>query len=103
MHVLAAYRRKALRPVKALPFGVVSLDGKGFSIPGCDDFYAQRQTESEQAALVGVVRTITATLTSSPAQPCIAVMPIPASTNERRIVRRLFIGPSTEEPEGLHA
>jgi hypothetical protein len=52
--VLAAYRRKALHRVENLPFGVVSLDGKGFSLPGCDDFYAQRQTQGEQAPLVGV-------------------------------------------------
>jgi hypothetical protein len=29
------------------PFGVVSLDGKAFSIPASDDWYAQRQTSSE--------------------------------------------------------
>jgi hypothetical protein len=80
--VLAAHRRKALQAVEILPFGVVSLDGKGFSIPGCDDFYAQRQTQDEQAPLVGLVRTVTATLTSSPARPCIDVTPIPATTNE---------------------
>ena len=80
--VLAAHRRKALQPSEGLPFGFVSLDGKGFSIPGCDDFYAQRQTQDEHGPLVGVVRTITATLTSSPARPCIDVTPIPASTNE---------------------
>lgn len=86
--VLAAHRRKALQPVGALPFGVVSLDGKAFSIPGCDDFYAQRQTQNEQGPLVGVVRTVTATLTSSPARPCIDVTPIPASTNEVGYFRR---------------
>ncbi|MEO8917821.1 MAG: hypothetical protein ABI488_10365, partial [Polyangiaceae bacterium] len=36
----------------------------------------------EGGALVGVVRTVTATLTSSAAKPIIDVMPIPASTNE---------------------
>jgi hypothetical protein len=80
--VLAAHRRKALQPVESMPFGFVSLDGKAFSIPGCDDFYAQRQTQDEHGPLMGVVRTITATLTSSPARPCIDVTPIPASTNE---------------------
>lgn len=83
LHALVrkAQRRKALEPSE-LPFGVVSLDGKGFSIPSCDDWYAQRQTHSEGGALVGVVRTVTATLTSSAAKPIIDVMPIPASTNE---------------------
>jgi predicted transposase YbfD/YdcC len=80
--VLAAHRRKALRLDLDLPFGIASMDGKGFSIPGCDDFYAQRQTRDEGAPLVGVVRTITVTLTSSAAKPCIDVMPIAASTNE---------------------
>ena len=64
------------------PATTLSLDGKGFSIPSCDDWYAQRQTQGEVAALVGIVRTVTATLTSSAAKPIIDVMPIPASTNE---------------------
>jgi hypothetical protein len=80
--VLAAHRRKSLRLADDLPFGLVSLDGKAFSIPACDDFYAQRQTQGDDAPLVGVVRTITATLTSSTARPCIDVTPILASTNE---------------------
>jgi hypothetical protein len=80
--VLTAHRRKAMQPVESMPFGFVSLDGKAFSLPGCDDFYAQRQTQDEHGPLMGVVRTITATLTSSPARPCINVTPIPASTNE---------------------
>ena len=50
--VRQAQRRKALEP-SALPFGVVSLDGKGFSIPAADDWYAQRQTlGSEQRRAV---------------------------------------------------
>jgi len=79
--ILTAHRRKALQPDQ-LPFGVVSLDGKGFSLPSCDDGYAQRQTKGDGQPLVGLVRTITATLTSSPARPCIDVSPLPASTNE---------------------
>jgi hypothetical protein len=79
--ILAAHRRKALQPDQ-LPFGVVSLDGKGFALPSCDDGYAQRQTKGEGQPLVGLVRTITATLTSNPARPCIDVSPLPASTNE---------------------
>jgi hypothetical protein len=79
--VRAAERRKAIH-ADALPFGVVSLDGKGTSISACDDWYAQRQSAGQGAPLVGVVRTITATLISSSARPCIDVMPIPARTNE---------------------
>ncbi len=60
----------------------MSLDGKGFSIPSSDDFYAQRQTQAEDGALIGVVRSVTATLVSSTARPVIDVTPIPASTNE---------------------
>jgi hypothetical protein len=86
LHALVrkAQRRKALEPSE-LPFGVVSLDGKGFSIPSSDDWYAQRQTQGEGGALTGVVRTVTATLTSCTAKPIIDVMPIPASTNEMGI------------------
>lgn len=82
--VRAAQRRKALEP-DPLPFGVVSLDGKAFSIPSCDDYYAQRQTQGKDARLVGVVRTVTATLTSIAAQPVIDVTPIAADTNEMGI------------------
>ena len=79
--VKKAQRRKALEPTE-LPFGVASLDGKGFSIPSCDDWLAQRQTPGEHGALVGIVRTVTATLTSAAARPIIDVTPIPAPTNE---------------------
>ena len=77
--VRAAHRRKALEPEK-LPFGVVAMDGKSTAVPSCDDAYAQRQSQGE--GLVGVVRTMTCTLISSPAMPCIDAIPIPAATNE---------------------
>lgn len=80
--VRAAHRRKALSVAPGLPFGIVSLDGKATAVPSSDDFYAQRQTSGESPTLVGVVRTVTATLTSHPARPCIDVTTIPASTNE---------------------
>ncbi len=51
-----------------LPFGVVSLDGKATSVPAADDFFAQRQTATAEARLLGLVRTVTATLTSSTAR-----------------------------------
>ena len=75
------YRRKALEP-EHLPFAMVSVDGKHISIGGCDDWYAQRQSQDEGARLVGVVRTVTATLTSHRARPIIDTVPIPAPTNE---------------------
>jgi hypothetical protein len=79
--VRKAQRRKALEP-NDLPFGVVSLDGKGFSIPSTDDWYAQRQTQGHDSAIIGIVRTVTATLTSSAAKPIIDVTSISAPTNE---------------------
>ncbi len=83
----AAQRRKALEP-DGLPFGVVSLDGKATSVPAADDFFAQRQTATAKARLLGLVRTVTATLTSSTARPVIDVVPIPASTNEMGMFQR---------------
>lgn len=79
--VRAAHRRKALEP-DALPFGVVSLDGKATALPSCDDELAQRQSQPDNHHVIGLLRTMTATLTSSAARPCIDVMSIHASTNE---------------------
>ena len=74
----AASRRQALKP-GTLPFGVIALDGKTTTLPSCDDWYAQRQSVRP---LRGAVRSVTATLVSSSARPCINVTPIPAHTNE---------------------
>jgi DDE_Tnp_1-associated/Transposase DDE domain len=79
--VRAAHRRKALEP-EGLPFGVVAMDGKATALPSCDDNYAQRQSQDEGTSLIGVVRTMTCTLISSRAKPCIDAIPIPAATNE---------------------
>jgi predicted transposase YbfD/YdcC len=83
LHALVrqALRRKALEP-DTLPFGVISLDGKHVSLPSSDDYYAQRQTQSEDSKLTAVLRTVTATLTSIAAQPIVDVTAIPAHTNE---------------------
>lgn len=78
--VRKALRRKAIKQ-DGLPFGVVSLDGKGTAIPAVDDWYAQRQNQAGDS-LTGVVRTITAVLTSSLARPLIDVTTLPAHTNE---------------------
>jgi len=100
LHALirAAHRRQALAP-EGFSFGVLSLDGKGTALPTSDDHYAQRQTSGENGPLVGVVRTVTATLTSSSARPCIDVTAIPAETNEMGVftvalehVARAFAG-----------
>jgi hypothetical protein len=87
--IRAAQRRKALEPDE-LPFGVVSLDGKHFSVPSSDDWYAQRQTQAEDGPLVGIVRSVTAALTSSRARPVIDVVPIPAHTNEMGIFKTVL-------------
>lgn len=79
--VRAAHRRKALEP-DGLPFGMASLDGKGTALDGCDDFYAQRQSQGEGEKLVGVLRTVTCSLVSSQAKVVMDAVPIPASTNE---------------------
>jgi DDE_Tnp_1-associated len=79
--VRAAHRRKALEP-EELPLGVVAMDGKATALPSCDDRYAQRQSQDEGTRLVGVLRTVTCTLVSSRAKPCIDAIPIAAATNE---------------------
>jgi len=86
--VRAAHRRRALVPDE-LPFGVVSLDGKSTAVPACDEYYAQRQSQHEGQCL-GLVRTISAVLTSSPARPYLHVTPVPASTNEMGVFGRAF-------------
>ena len=89
--VLAAHRRKALRP-EGLPFGVLSLDGKGTALPSCDDWFAQRQSSPNDDSLTGVVRTVTAALVSTAARPCIDVTPIPAHTNEMGRFAKTLMG-----------
>jgi hypothetical protein len=79
--VRTAHRSKAREP-EVLPFGVVAMDGKSTALPSCDDVYAQRQSQGEGKPLVGVVRTITCTLISRRAKPCIDALPIPAATHE---------------------
>jgi predicted transposase YbfD/YdcC len=77
--IRAAHRRKALEPDE-LPFNTVMLDGKNTAIPSCDDYFAQRQ--SQDGGLVGILRTMTCSLVTTAAQPCIDAFPIPAQTNE---------------------
>ncbi len=77
----AAHRRKAIEPDR-LPFGILAMDGKATSLTGCDDLYAQRQSQSEGKRFASVLRTVTCCLVSATAKPCIDASPIPASTNE---------------------
>jgi len=77
--IRAAARRGSLPPVRQ-PFNMVMLDGKDTALPSCDDYFAQRQTQDGK--LVGMLRTMTCSLVTTAAQPCIDAIPIPASTNE---------------------
>ena len=79
--IRAAHRRKALEPDR-LPFGIAVMDGKGTALGGCDDFYAQRQSQGEGERFTALLRTVTSSLVSAAAKPCIDASPIPASTNE---------------------
>lgn len=79
--IKTAWKRKALEPV-FFPFGVVAMDGKGTALPSWDERYAQRHVHEEQQTAYGLLRTMTATLISIPARPCIDAFPIPANTNE---------------------
>lgn len=79
--IKSAEKRKALKPV-FFPFGVAAMDGKGTALPSWDEQYAQRHVHEEHHTAFGLVRTMTATLISVPARPCIDAFPIPASTNE---------------------
>lgn len=79
----AAHRRKALSPV-GLPFGVVSLDGK---------FTALRDTQSKHVSYCtspngeayGKLGTITATLISAAAKPCLDARPIGSGWGESSV------------------
>lgn len=91
--IKAAVRRKALMP-DGLPFGVVSLDGKGTAIKSWEHNYAQKQRHAEGGGASGVVRTFTAALVSSRVPVCIDAAIIPPDTNEdgifTRVVARLL-------------
>jgi hypothetical protein len=65
-----------------LPFVVVSMDGKYVTVPSVDGRCAQRSSRSDTSAVTSRIGTITASLCSSEARPCIDVYVIPAATNE---------------------
>ena len=74
--IKAARRRKALRP-EGLPLSVVTMDGKATAVTASGGRYLQKKDDG-----VHLVRTVSATLTSARAKPCIDAIPIPAHTNE---------------------
>jgi len=69
------HRQKALER-EGFRWGVLSLDGKYTPIRAWDGHYVQKQGAR------GVIRTITASLVSTPGRPCIDAFPIPSATNE---------------------
>ena len=70
-----AHRRRALEP-SALPWGVLSLDGKATVIDAWSPDCAQRQGSR------CVLRTVAAMLVSCAVPVCVGAIPIPARTNE---------------------
>lgn len=93
VQIKAAHRRKALPPL-GLPFGQVAVDGRSTTLPdvapdkvpkGSDgdwaETFAQRHTQPDGASY-RLMRTMTCTLVSARAKPCIDAVPIPACTNE---------------------
>lgn len=86
--VRAAWRRKALEPV-GLPVSVVALDGKATSLPTLNHPLVQNHIDG-QAVPFGVVRTVTCSLVSAAARPCIDAIPIPAAANEVAWFRTAF-------------
>lgn len=79
--VYQAHRRKALCPSE-LPCGVVSIDGKYTKTPKWDEHYAQRQSGQNGQQPYGLVRTLTCSLITAAAVPCLDAVPIPVATNE---------------------
>ena len=86
--VKARLRGKSVKHDRA-PGGVVSIDGKTTRTRLVVGPYAQRV---EGATLYGLVRTLSCTLISSNAFPCLDAVPIPAETNETGHFRVAFEG-----------
>jgi len=91
--VKAAHRRKALSPF-GLPFGQVAVDGRSTTLPDVAPEKAPKGSDVEWAEQFAqrcsqgsghsyrLMRTITCSLVSARAKPCIDAVPVPASTNE---------------------
>jgi len=88
--VKAAHRRKALFAV-GLPFGQVAVDGKSTALPDVaekdapptsDAAWAERYAQRSSGSTTRLMRTMSCSLVSARAKPCIDAVPIPARTNE---------------------
>jgi hypothetical protein len=85
----SAMRSKSVSVDFDLPFGIVSMDGKYVTVPSVDDQYAQRSSRADDDCdITGRIGTMTASLCSSEARPCIDVYLIPAPTNEMGVFAR---------------
>lgn len=88
--VAAARRSKTLDKLEMqLPLQVVAMDGKVTKLPTWAGHYAQKH-QPEEGVPYGLMRTVTSVLAAHPARPCIAVSPIPASTNEMGHFQKAF-------------
>ncbi len=85
---LRAFRRKACAPVD-LPFGVVAMDGKWNTLKTWDEEFVQRRSR-DNGSEYGLLRTITSTLSSAAAKPCLDVHPVPYDTNEMGVFTAAF-------------
>jgi len=88
--IKAAQRRKSLSPM-GLPFGQVAVDGRTTALPdvakqdaaeGSDVAWAERYAQRSSGSEKRLMRTVTCSLVSARAKPCIDAVPIPAATNE---------------------
>jgi hypothetical protein len=79
-----AVRRKALRP-EGLPFGVVSLDGKFTAIEDTKSKYVSFCRNKNDAGEYGKLGTVTTTLISAAAKPCLDARPIGGGWGEETV------------------
>jgi hypothetical protein len=87
--IRSALRSKSISCDFDLPFGTVSMDGKYVTVPSVDDHFSQRSSRGDdETTIAGRIGTMTATLSSCEARPCIDVYPIPAATNEMGVFAR---------------
>lgn len=85
----SAMRSKSVTVDFELPFGIVSMDGKYVTVPSVDGQHTQCVSHADDdSEITGRIGTMTATLSSSEARPCIDVYVIPAPTNEMGVFKR---------------
>lgn len=88
--IKSAQRRKALEP-QGLPFGVVAMDGKATALCAWDDDIAQKHANEQTHHAYGLMRTVTCTLSSAVAKPCLDAIAIAPKTNEMGFFKAAFV------------